>query len=145
MTEFRRAQTELKSSFDREMKNLERETGINELAATSYQSGSYDYDQSTYNPSYYEDSYVSAINPPVPGTADHSTPTNLSTNGASALSGAGSTAAFQLQPAEGSIASGHLEPAPASPPPALASAAPAEHGSAGFPAPAEAASHTAHS
>ena len=44
MTEFRRAQTELKSTFDREMKNLERETGIQELTATTFQADSYDYD-----------------------------------------------------------------------------------------------------
>ena len=37
MTEFRRAQSELKATFDREMVNLERETGIKELVETSYQ------------------------------------------------------------------------------------------------------------
>ncbi len=45
MTEFRRAQSELKTTFNREMQNLERETGIKELTATTFNSNSYNYDQ----------------------------------------------------------------------------------------------------
>src|ERR1700744_1456868 len=78
MTEFRRAQTELKSTFDREMRNLERETGIKELAATTFQSDSYNYDHSSYDSSYYDGSY-------------DSTATTTPANGASATQGAGST------------------------------------------------------
>src|SRR3954468_4809393 len=76
MTEFRRAQTELKSTFNREMQNLERETGIRELAATTLQSNIYNYDNSAYDSAFYnEDSY-------------HSTVTNTPANGASAIQGA---------------------------------------------------------
>ncbi len=49
MTEFRRAQNELKTTFNREMENLERETGVRELTATNYMADSYTYsDQDTY-------------------------------------------------------------------------------------------------
>ena len=44
MTEFRRAQNELKTTFNREMENLERETGVRELTATNYMADSYNYD-----------------------------------------------------------------------------------------------------
>lgn len=44
MTEFRRAQNELKTTFSREMENLERETGVKELTATNYMADSYNYD-----------------------------------------------------------------------------------------------------
>jgi sec-independent protein translocase protein TatA len=102
MTEFRRAQTELKSTFDREMKNLERETGIQELTATTFQADSYDYDSSNYDPSHYESSWI----PTAPTTT---------TDGASATEGAGSTAPLQLEAAANSIPNGHLEPGPAEP------------------------------
>src|SRR5579862_8646429 len=98
MTEFRRAQSELKATFDREMQNLERETGIKELTATSYQSDSYTYDYSSYDSSYYD------------GSVD-STVTTTSTAGASASQGAGSVAPLQIEAAPGSIASGHLDTA----------------------------------
>jgi sec-independent protein translocase protein TatA len=123
MTEFRRAQSELKSTFNREMQNLERETGIRELAATSFNANSYNYDQSTYDTSYYDGSYNSTV-------------TNTPANGASATQGAESTASLQIEAAAGSIASGHMEeghfesawdpytPVASSP----ANAAPAEHG-----------------
>src|SRR5580693_3093677 len=61
MTEFRRAQSELKSTFNREMQNLERETGIKELTATAFNSNSYNYDQSSYDTSYYDGSYNSTV------------------------------------------------------------------------------------
>jgi sec-independent protein translocase protein TatA len=96
MTEFRRAQSELKSTFNREMQNLERETGIKELAATSFQSNSYNYDHSSYDSSYYDGSYSSTV-------------TNTPANGASATQGAGSTASLQIEAAAGSIASGHMD------------------------------------
>jgi sec-independent protein translocase protein TatA len=99
MTEFRRAQTELKSTFDREMRNLERETGIKELTATNFGTDSYNYDHSSYDSSYYDGSY-------------NSTPTTTSANGASATQGAGSTATLQIEAAAGSIASGHMDSEP---------------------------------
>ena len=60
MKEFRKAQSELKSTFDREMQNLEREVNVKELTATSFQSDSYNYDYSSYDSSYYDGSYESA-------------------------------------------------------------------------------------
>src|SRR5579884_2840796 len=86
MTEFRRAQSELKATFDREMQNIERETGIKELTATSYQSDSYNYDYSAYD-SYYE-------------SAHDSTDTTTTTHGASASLGAGA-APLQIEAAAG--------------------------------------------
>jgi sec-independent protein translocase protein TatA len=56
MTEFRRASSELKSTFDREMRTLEQETEIKELkeAATNYTYDTYNYDYSSYEGSNYE-------------------------------------------------------------------------------------------
>ena len=126
MTEFRRAQSELKTTFNREMQNLERETGIQELTATTFNSNSYNYDQqSTYDTTYYDSPYHS--------------PTTTEANGASATQGAGSTA-LQIEGAAGSIASGHLDAhgeenyenawAPYNP----AETAPAAHGESAEPA-----------
>jgi len=100
MSEFRKAQAELKTTFDREMKNLERETGIKELVATTFQSNNYNYEPSSYDPDYYSGSYSGSYN---------STETTTSAEGASAIQGAGSTAALQIEAAPGSIASGHLD------------------------------------
>jgi TatA/E family protein of Tat protein translocase len=97
MTEFRRAQSELKNTFDREMKNLERETGIRELAETTFNSNSYNYDnQSAYDTSYYDASYHSEL------------PSTTLTEGTSALQGA-ATSVPQITAAAGSIASGYAE------------------------------------
>src|ERR1700722_7126248 len=119
MSEFRRAQSELKSTFNREMQNLERETGIKELAATTFQSNSYDYDHSSYDTSYYDGSYNSSV-------------TTTPANGASAPQGAESTATLQVEAAGGPIASGHMDEgeSPWNPysPSAPASTAPAGHG-----------------
>jgi TatA/E family protein of Tat protein translocase len=95
MKEFRKAQSDLKETFNREMQNLERETGIKELTATSYQSDSYNYDYSSYDASYYDGSY-------------DSTTTEPSTTGASATLGAGA-APLQIEAGHGSIANGHYE------------------------------------
>ena len=49
LTEYRRATSELKSTFDREMRNLERETaGLKEVAQSHFQD-SYNYDYSAYD------------------------------------------------------------------------------------------------
>jgi sec-independent protein translocase protein TatA len=100
MKEFRKAQSDLKSTFDREMANLERETGIKELTATSYQSDSYNYDYSSYDSSYYDGAYDSA--------ATNTTSEHTITSGASATLGAGA-APLQIEAAHGSIANGHLD------------------------------------
>jgi sec-independent protein translocase protein TatA len=127
MTEFRRAQTELKTTFNREMQNLERETGIKELTATTFNTNSYDYDSSTYDTSFYDGSYNSTV-------------TTTPSNGASAPQGAESTATLQVQAAAGSIASGHMEEEnfesawnPYTPE-THSGAAPAEHGHSAEPA-----------
>ena len=74
LTEFRRASSELKSTFDREMKSLEQETQLKEIA-NQYQSDTYSYDYSSYE-STYEGSY---------GNENHdSTVTSPSTLSASA-------------------------------------------------------------
>jgi sec-independent protein translocase protein TatA len=118
MTEFRRAQTELKSTFDREMRNLERDIGVKELAATTFGADNYNYDHSSYDASYYDGAYNSTV-------------TTTPANGASATQGAGSTATLQIEAAAGSIASGHLEQDPteyAWDPYVPVAPAPAEHG-----------------
>jgi sec-independent protein translocase protein TatA len=48
MTEFRRAQSELKSTFDREMKSLEQETASLREVTKEYQYDTYNYDYSSY-------------------------------------------------------------------------------------------------
>jgi len=56
MTEFRRASTELKATFDREMKNLEQEIEPVKQVASDYHYDTYNYDYSTsQNP--YDHSY----------------------------------------------------------------------------------------
>ncbi len=130
MTEFRRAQSELKTTFNREMQNLERETGIKELTATTFNTNSYDYDSSTYDTTFYDGSY------------NNSTVTTTPENGASATQGAGSST-LQIHAAEGSIASGHMEEEnyesawnPYTPEPASVNPAATDHGHSA-PQPAE--------
>jgi sec-independent protein translocase protein TatA len=55
ITEFRRASNELKSTFDREMKNLEQETQPVKQALNEYQYDTYNYDYATGMP--YDHSY----------------------------------------------------------------------------------------
>ena len=50
ITEFRRASSELKSTFDREMKNLELETADIKQAAAEYHYDTYNYGESTGTP-----------------------------------------------------------------------------------------------
>ena len=56
LTEFRRASSELKATFDREMKTLEQETESIKEAANQYQTETYSYDYSS-NESHYEGAY----------------------------------------------------------------------------------------
>ena len=94
MSEFRRASTELKATFDREMKSLEQETESIKQVANQYQYDTYNYDYSSYDESGYNASY---------GTESHdSAAANPSTSSASALQGAESPAALP----EGTIAHG---------------------------------------
>ena len=55
MTEFRRASSELKATFDREMKNLEQETEPIKQVASEYHYDTYNYDYSSGTP--YDHSY----------------------------------------------------------------------------------------
>ena len=74
MTEFRRASTELKSTFDREMSNLERETE----STTKEISNNFSYDNYSYDSSYDPESH----------SGYDSTETNPYTASASATQGA---------------------------------------------------------
>src|SRR6266850_8617438 len=82
MTEFRRASTELKSTFDREMANLERETESTTKELNSgFNYDTYNYGSSSYDPDSYGQGY------------HESTETNPYTASASAPEGAQLTAA----------------------------------------------------
>jgi TatA/E family protein of Tat protein translocase len=103
MTEFRRASSELKSTFDREMRNLERETEpireeTNKIAYDTYNyDSSYPYDAySTENGTYSSSSESTAAG------QGESTATDTSTSSASATQGAELTA--EAAAPEGTIA-----------------------------------------
>jgi TatA/E family protein of Tat protein translocase len=102
MTEFRRAQSELKATFEREMQNLERETeSLKEISSSSsyqYDNYSYNYDYSSGDASNYGGSHTS-----VEGASQDSTVNHTTTTSASATEGAGFIAAA---PPEGAIAHG---------------------------------------
>src|SRR5258706_5706700 len=72
VTEFRRASSELKSTFDREMSNLERETAstTKELNSGFNYNNSYNYESSPYDP----DSYSAGYHETNPYTASASAP-----------------------------------------------------------------------
>src|SRR5215472_13972588 len=57
MTEFRRASSELKSTFDREMSNLERETQSTTKELNSFNYDTYNYENSTYDSGAYGSEY----------------------------------------------------------------------------------------
>ena len=76
LTEFRRAQNELKSTFDREMKSLEQETASLKEVTKEYQYDTYNYDYSSYENNY-EGSYGSETHDStaaIPSTASASAP-----------------------------------------------------------------------
>ena len=84
MTEFRRASSELKSTFDREMSNLERETESHTKEISSnFNYDTYNYESSSYDSGAYGSEY------------GDSTETNSSIASASAPQGAQLTAATQ--------------------------------------------------
>ena len=96
LTEFRRASTELKATFDREMKSLEQEPEVKELKeiASQYQADTYNYDYSSYE-STYEGSY---------GNENYDSTASIpSTESASATQGADSPSAVLP---EGTVAHG---------------------------------------
>jgi TatA/E family protein of Tat protein translocase len=95
ITEFRRASSDLRSTFDREMKTLEQETESikQEVASAQYQYDTYNYDYANY-----DSGELSCGSPSDDSTA--SDPSNLS---ASATQGAEST---EVASPEGTIAYG---------------------------------------
>ena len=94
MTEFRRASTELKATFDREMKNLEQETEPIKQVASEYHYDTYNYDYAqSQNP--YDHSYG--------GGEYDSTASHPSIESASATQGAESTKSVAP---EGTVAHG---------------------------------------
>jgi sec-independent protein translocase protein TatA len=105
-TEFNRAKSELKATFDREMRTLERETESIKEVTNTYYHDSYNYD--------YASSYESGESYTAP-VSDHTPALEPSTAGASAIEGAGLThAATEHAPVltgaapEGTIANGTL-------------------------------------
>jgi sec-independent protein translocase protein TatA len=97
ISEFRRAQSELKATFNRELQNLERETESQNEIGGGYRYDNYNYDYSSGAGNYGEPS-----NSPVAGPGD-STVTNTSTTSASATEGAES---LPPQTPEGTVAHG---------------------------------------
>ena len=93
LTEFRRASNELKSTFDREMKNLELETADIKKAADDYHYDTYNYGDSSGTP--YDHSYAA-------GESDFAA-SHPSIAGASAPLGAESTSSVSP---EGTVAYG---------------------------------------
>jgi TatA/E family protein of Tat protein translocase len=68
LTEFRRASNELKATFDREMKNMEAETGIKDVV-NQYRYDTYNYDYSA-NDAKYDTAYAApSIEPPASASA----------------------------------------------------------------------------
>ena len=137
MTEFRRASTELKATFDREMKSLEAENESLKEVTQQYQYDTYNYDYSSYDSSYEASSY---------GTENYdSTASNPSTTSASATQGAESPSSgapegtvaqgTDVTPGTESVAANNGEhagtagqvPAPVGSAPETATPAPAEH------------------
>ncbi len=84
ITEFRRAQSELKATFDREMQNLERENESLKEITGGYRYDNYNYDYSSSDAGTYGEPYGSSTTGP-----QDSTVTETSTASASATEGAG--------------------------------------------------------
>ena len=84
LTEFRRASTELKSTFDREMASIEQENQSLKQATSEHSPDTYNYDQN-YDSSYYDGEYHNH-------DSTDSTAQESSTVGASADQGADSNA-----------------------------------------------------
>jgi TatA/E family protein of Tat protein translocase len=93
VNQFRRAQSELKSTFEREMKNLEQETeSLKEVAnevTNQYPYDTYNYDYSSYEPTpdgaYGTETYDSAV--ATPSTASASAPEGAESPSADAPEG----------------------------------------------------------
>jgi len=100
ITEFRRASSELRSSFDREMKNLEQETAPIKEAASEYPYEPYNYDYSS----------GSHYNHSAGAEGSEFTASHPQLESASATQGAESTTSSA--PPEGTVAVGHVSDPP---------------------------------
>jgi TatA/E family protein of Tat protein translocase len=96
--EFRRAQSELKATFEREMRNLEQETNAQKEIPSGYQYDNYNYDYSSGDAGTYGQPNGSSTTEPQDFTVD-----STSTTSASATEGAES---LSTVPPEGAIAHG---------------------------------------
>ena len=101
ISDFRRASNELKDTFDREMKNLEAETGVKEVV-NQYQYDSYNYDYSSYEGA--DGAYGSSY-----GETSESASSNTPTESEPATQGAESPVAVAP---EGTIAHSSVEQGP---------------------------------
>ena len=95
ITEFRRASNELKSTFDREFKNLEADANLKEIRK-DLQLDTYNYDYSSYEHNY-ESSYAETYDGVV---------SNPTTESVSATLDAESTTALAIEAPQGAIARG---------------------------------------
>jgi len=86
INEFRRAQSELKATFDREMRNLEQEVDSSKEITTSYQYDNYNYDYSSGDSGSYGEPYASATEPLDSTVSETSTTSASATEGAESLS-----------------------------------------------------------
>ncbi len=113
MAEFQRAKNDLKSTFDREMRNLERENESLKEVTNSYYHDSYNYDYSSHDSGAYGSEYH-----------DSTATTNPQITGASATQGAELTPA---EPPAGSIANGTVHTASIEEHPAVSDYRHSEH------------------
>jgi sec-independent protein translocase protein TatA len=82
LSEFRRAQNELKSTFEREMRNLEQETNLKEITG-NFSLDNYNYDYSSYESGTQADPYGElAAGAPDAGATDTATGSASATEGA---------------------------------------------------------------
>ena len=94
LAEFRRAQNELKATFEREMKSLERENESIKEVTTTYNHDSYNYDYSSYDSGSY-------------GSEPHDSTANTAVTTASASAPQGAELTSGAVP-EGTISSGSI-------------------------------------
>ncbi len=99
LTEFNRAKNELKNTFDREMKTLERETESIKEVTNSLYHDNYNYDYSSYDSNHHDSNQHGEDHPALEAST---------IPGASALQGAESTpvVAGHVPALEGTVASG---------------------------------------
>ncbi len=112
ITEFRRASAELKSTFDREMRNLEREAEAVKEKTDTHFHDSYNYDYSSYDTGTPYTPETQPVDLDLNGAASNGH-TSTTTQDASAdqgvpLSAAENRPALTVTPAPGNIASGSL-------------------------------------